>query len=227
MPSLKIDFANALWKKQQAMTKMMNNPNVYTMHESFEDAYDNIENSQTVLQRTPSLELGSFLLARKKVGDNGKVIVVGETPDFPYQAARKIVGNKLTNTMDYYVNTLEGRELVRDCFSAAGAEVFGIEPPHYPSMVNDKSLDHVIIMPVHAMIYGRKKPDVFVEETHKKLKSCGSMIAISPTLDCLNDFSLIVDSASRKGGFQFEEKTIKDNILWKWQRYFKSPIEPA
>ena len=234
---LKSDFIEAISKNKTKFDKKHNSSDWYTPYKDFQEAFEQIKNGQTVVE-IAGADLGRMFLAKNRVGDKGKVIVIDEEPDFPYNLAAKLVGQgKLRRTKDYYVNSVDGRKELQECFSQSSFYIFGKHIPPYPSIIANMSVDHVIVLDpkkpflqsiidIERDIYGPKpEPEKLIEETYKKLKFGGTLTTISSMEDDIVSFDLCLYNTSKRKHLNFEENEMERNILWKWKTYIKSPIK--
>jgi hypothetical protein len=232
---LKSEFVDSIMKRRAEFEERFMDPDCFTVYKAIEGAFEPMKRGHIVAEISGA-RLEHAFLAKHKVGDEGKVIVIDREPDFPYKLAIGLVGSgKLGRSKDYYVNSVEGRKTLQDCFSEAGFYVFGNHIPPYPSLITDNSLDHVIavnaIKTMSTPVFGpdlnfrgpEAKPESMVEETYRKLKVGGTLTALSYLEDDINSFDLMLYYGGKKGNFSFEEKPMERNIGWKWKRYVKIP----
>ncbi|MBW2991237.1 hypothetical protein KY348_06055, partial [Candidatus Woesearchaeota archaeon] len=87
-----IDFAGALWKKQEG--HMEERENYIGRFNAFQDVFDYFQAGQTVAQIACGSILEDLFLTMERVGRKGRIILIDEDPAFVYNRVSEILGKE-------------------------------------------------------------------------------------------------------------------------------------
>ncbi|MCX6814894.1 MAG: hypothetical protein NTY20_04575, partial [Candidatus Aenigmarchaeota archaeon] len=205
-----IDFANALWKKQEWYTKERGN--YIDRFNAFQNIFNYFQTGQTVAQIACGSILDDLFLTVERVGKRGRIILIDEDPAFVYNRASKILGEEnLPRKKEFYIQTEEGKQLLKDLFSQVNIEVYVQHLPPYPQQINDESIDHV--MAINAAFELMATPiggtpaniEGLISETYKKLRNGGSLIVQGLMGSDIDLFRMHIYNTIKRNGLSLEE----------------------
>ena len=235
-----VDFADALWKKQGEYRQQWKN--TMSRFHAFQNVFSYFQEGQTVAQLGCGSILDDLFLTMARVGREGRVILIDENPAFAYNRAVSILGEGiLPQEKEFYIQSEEGIQSLRDLFAQANIEVYVQHLPPYPHKIKDESIDHVMAINAAFELMATRlggepaDPAGLVTETYKKLRNGGSLIVQGLEGFDIEMFSTFVYEAIENGlGFE-EDFSIMERLgrhqrmpgagYWgRWVKNERSPI---
>lgn len=224
------NFLNALWERQKEYIAQLNQGNYFSRFKEFRGMFNYFQRGQAVAQIACGNIMDDLFLTMERVGREGKIILIDDYPEFLYDRALKVVGQKdLSKGKSFYVKTEEGRNLFKELFDKANIEVYVQHLPPYPEQITDGSLNHVMAINAAFELMATKrtpnkedvKPDVegLIAETYKKLKRNGSFIVQGIMGDDIDLFRERVYETVEKNNLRFEEDKNLPESLHKFPTY--------
>ncbi len=234
---LQEDFADILWEKQKKSIRPPTNAIRIDRFDAFKDIFNYFQAGQTTAQIACGSILSDLFYTMERVGREGRIILIDEDPAFVYNRALKILDKEnLSEKKEFYVQTEEGKQSLKDLFSQANIEVYVQRLPPYPQQINDGSIDHVVAINAAFELmgtpFGGKPANVegLILETYKKLRNGGSFMVQGLMSEDVFYFGNLVYGIIKNNKLRFKEDItlLEDldgpfhhNIRGYWARWIK------